>query len=168
MSLNAKLVLKSIGHEIYPAIRKLYELYRKPYLEEIVELSEDRIQVEERKLLARIDGIEVWAKASLLLQPWSYYPASISFELFLEPGGHRPRIEARIQWDADQGPKEAYGSRLADPRVLAAFRGMGKELVQKLLARLQERRAEAEAGPEFQEALQELEALAALWGEESK
>ncbi len=168
MSLSVKIVLGAIGQELFPVIQKLYQIYRHPYIEEVVDLAEDRIQVEERVLLTQINGIEVWARAFFILQPWSFYPAVLSFELILEPGAKKTRIEARIQWDVDQGPRDFYGSRIGDPRILAAFRRLGQDLVQKLLTRIQERRGRAEASPEFQEALKELEALVALWGEESK
>jgi hypothetical protein len=168
MGLSGKLVLEAMGRELFPAIRSLIQLYRQPYLEELVELSEGHVQAEEKRLLAQIGGFEVWARGTLTIQPWAFLPVTFECEIVLEPGERRPRMEARLQWDGDGTAREPYGVKIADPRVLAAFRRVGLDLVQKLLAKIQERRDQVEASPAFQEALQELEALVALWGEDRK
>jgi hypothetical protein len=168
MGLSGKLVLEAMGRELSPAIRSLIQLYRQPYLEELIEIAEGHVQVEEKRLLAQIEGFEVWARGTLTIQPSAFLPVTFECEIVLEPGGKRPRMEARLQWDGEGMARDPYGIKIADPRVLAAFRRIGLDLVQKLLATIQERRNQVEASPEFQEALQELEALVALWGEDKK
>jgi hypothetical protein len=165
MGLSGKLVLEALGRELFPAIQSLVRFYRQPYLEELVELAEGHVQVEEKQLLAQIGGFEVWVRGVLTVQPSAFLPATLECEILLEPGEKRPRIEAKLQWDAETGPRDPYGIKIADPRVLSAFRRIGLDLVRTLLGQLQERRNQVEASPAFQEALQELEALVALWGE---
>jgi hypothetical protein len=168
MGLNPKLVLEAMGRELFPAIQKIGTIYQNPYLEEYVEMPGGRVEVEESVRLAQIGEVGVWARGKLVLQIWSFYPSFLDLEIVLQPEEKRPRIEAEIQWDLDRGLKDVRGSKLSDPRVLAAFRRIGLELVRKLLAQLQERREKVEASPEFQEALRELEALVALWGEDKR